>query len=154
NACSLPPRRFLIRATMSGDSSTLCILVMGDLLALSWAASSRRVQTRVASCAGSCQIPFFLTGNETMRPVRLHALLVLFAAIACFGMWLGTTPARAQNGYPTKTITMVVPFGAGGALDLVARVLADGLRSELGQPVIVDNRPGASGLIAMRYVAN
>jgi tripartite-type tricarboxylate transporter receptor subunit TctC len=45
---------------------------------------------------------------------------------------------------------MLVPFGAGGALDLIARVLADGLRNELGQTVIVDNKPGASGLLAMR----
>jgi tripartite-type tricarboxylate transporter receptor subunit TctC len=46
-----------------------------------------------------------------------------------------------------------VPFGAGGALDLIARVLADGLRDELGQTVVVDNKPGASGLLAMRIVA-
>jgi tripartite-type tricarboxylate transporter receptor subunit TctC len=85
-----------------------------------------------------------------MRHLRLRATLVLLAVIACFG----APHARGQSAYPTKPITMVVPFGAGGALDLVARVLADGLRGELGQPVIVDNRPGASGLIAMRYVAN
>src|SRR5262249_14552365 len=98
----------------------------------------------------SCQIPSFATGHETMRHLRLRATLVLLAVIACFG----APHARAQNSYPTKPITMVVPFGAGGALDLVARVLADGLRGELGQPVIVDNRTGARGLIAMRYVAN
>ena len=48
---------------------------------------------------------------------------------------------------------MVVPFGAGGALDLIARVLADGLRNQLGQTILVDNKPGASGLLAMRLVA-
>jgi len=85
-----------------------------------------------------------------MRLLCLRAALVLLAAIACFG----AAPTRAQSAWPTKPITMVVPFGAGGALDLIARVLAEGLRRELGQPVIVDNRPGASGLIAMRYVAN
>ncbi len=85
-----------------------------------------------------------------MIKLWIRATLVLLAAIGCFG----TTRAGAQSSYPSKTITMVVPFGAGGALDLVARVLADNLRSELGQPVIVDNRPGASGLVAMRYVAN
>ena len=85
-----------------------------------------------------------------MQHLRIRAALVLLAIIAC----LGVSDARAQSTYPTRPVTMVVPFGAGGALDLVARVLADGLRTELGQPVIVDNRPGASGLIAMRYVAN
>jgi tripartite-type tricarboxylate transporter receptor subunit TctC len=85
-----------------------------------------------------------------MQHLRLRAALVLLAIIVC----LGAPRAGAQGAYPAKPITMVVPFGAGGALDLVARVLADGLRNELGQPVIVDNRPGASGLIAMRYAAN
>src|SRR5579871_5799884 len=140
NACSLPPRRFLMRATMSGDSSTLCILLMDTLVVC---------VRRVASRARSCQIPRSATGNETMQHLRIRAALVLFAIIAC----LGVTSASAQGTWPTRPITMVVPFGAGGALDLVARVVADGLRSELGQPVIVDNRPGASGLIAMRYVA-
>jgi tripartite-type tricarboxylate transporter receptor subunit TctC len=85
-----------------------------------------------------------------MQHLRLRAALVLLAIIVC----LGAPRAGAQGAYPAKPITMVVPFGAGGALDLVARVLAEGLRGELGQPVIVDNRPGASGLIAMRYAAN
>ena len=85
-----------------------------------------------------------------MTHLRMRAALVLLAMIAL----LGAPRANAQSAYPSKTITMVVPFGAGGALDLVARVLAEGLRTELGQPVIVDNRPGASGLIAMRDAAN
>jgi tripartite-type tricarboxylate transporter receptor subunit TctC len=85
-----------------------------------------------------------------MKHFTVRAALVFLAVIAC----LGATRAGAQSVYPSRPITMVVPFGAGGALDLVARVLAEGLHNELGQPVIVDNRPGASGLIAMRYVAN
>jgi len=85
-----------------------------------------------------------------MQHLRIRAALVLLAIIAC----LGAPRAGAQGAWPSKPITMVVPFGAGGALDLVARVLAEGLRGELGQPVIVDNLPGASGLIAMRYAAN
>src|SRR3954468_15394262 len=67
--------------------------------------------------------------------------------------WWALIPAAAQDTYPSKPITLIVPFGAGGALDLIARVLADGLRGELGQPVIVDNKPGASGLLAMRLAA-
>jgi tripartite-type tricarboxylate transporter receptor subunit TctC len=65
-----------------------------------------------------------------------------------------TGQATAQDQFPSKPITVIVPFGAGGALDLVARVLADGLRAELGQPVIVDNKPGANGLLAMRQAAS
>jgi tripartite-type tricarboxylate transporter receptor subunit TctC len=74
------------------------------------------------------------------------------AALVAF-VCLAVSSAFAQGTYPSKPITMVVPFGAGGALDLIARVLADGLRNELGQPVIVDNKPGASGLLAMRLAA-
>jgi len=76
----------------------------------------------------------------------------ILAALVAF-VCLAVSPASAQGAYPSKPITMVVPFGAGGALDLIARVLADGLRNELGQPVIVDNKPGASGLLAMRLAA-
>ena len=81
----------------------------------------------------------------------MHRLrtLVTFLSFVC----IAVSPASAQNSFPSKPITMLVPFGAGGALDLIARVLADGLRNELGQTVIVDNKPGASGLLAMRLAA-
>jgi tripartite-type tricarboxylate transporter receptor subunit TctC len=81
-----------------------------------------------------------------MPCLRVLAALLLAAAF-------NTAPVRAQESYPSKPITIVVPFGAGGALDLIARVLADGLRTELNQTVIVDNKPGASGLLAMRLAA-
>ena len=79
---------------------------------------------------------------------RLRTLIILLSFV-CFAV----SPASAQNSFPSKPITMLVPFGAGGALDLIARVLADGLRNELGQTILVDNKPGASGLLAMRLAA-
>src|SRR5437764_11987658 len=79
---------------------------------------------------------------------RLRTVITLLSFV-CFAV----SPASAQNSFPSKPITMLVPFGAGGALDLIARVLADGLRTELGQTVLVDNKPGASGLLAMRLAA-
>jgi tripartite-type tricarboxylate transporter receptor subunit TctC len=79
---------------------------------------------------------------------RLRTVITLLSFV-CFAV----LPATAQNSFPSKPITMMVPFGAGGALDLIARVLADGLRNELGQTVLVDNKPGASGLLAMRLAA-
>ena len=60
--------------------------------------------------------------------------------------------AQAQT-WPTQPIHIVVPYGPGGNTDTVGRVLAEGLAKELGQPVVVDNRPGATALIGTNYVA-
>jgi Tripartite tricarboxylate transporter family receptor len=60
--------------------------------------------------------------------------------------------ASAQT-YPSRPISIIVPFPAGGATDVVARVLAKGLSDRLGQSVVVDNRPGANGAIGSASVA-
>ena len=57
------------------------------------------------------------------------------------------------QAYPTRPVSIVVPFPAGGATDVVARVLAKGLSERFGQPVVVDNRPGANGAIGSASVA-
>ena len=60
--------------------------------------------------------------------------------------------ARAQT-YPTHPITMVVPYPAGGPTDAVARILAEGMRASLGQPIIIENVSGAGGSLGVRRVA-
>jgi tripartite-type tricarboxylate transporter receptor subunit TctC len=61
--------------------------------------------------------------------------------------------AQAPARFPTRPVTLVVPFAVGGPTDAVARALADALRPHLGQTVIVENKPGAGGAIANEYVA-
>lgn len=76
------------------------------------------------------------------------------AASALAGLALAAAglPALAQD-YPARQITIVVPFTAGGGVDAVARMLADRLRVSLKQPVVVDNKPGASGMLGAQAVA-
>src|SRR6266571_933414 len=65
---------------------------------------------------------------------------------------LGASGAPAADDYPQRSVTVVVPFPARGATDLMARVLAEGLREELKVPLVVENRPGAGTLIAAAAV--
>jgi tripartite-type tricarboxylate transporter receptor subunit TctC len=62
------------------------------------------------------------------------------------------TGARAGD-FPNRTIRIIVPWAPGGVADIVARLLADRLTAQIGQPVIVENKPGASGIIGTDYVA-
>jgi tripartite-type tricarboxylate transporter receptor subunit TctC len=75
----------------------------------------------------------------------MRAVGGLAASFACI-VALAAAPAYAQD-YPNRTITMIVPFPAGGTTDVVGRVVAEGLRQVLGQPVVIDNRGGAAGSI-------
>jgi tripartite-type tricarboxylate transporter receptor subunit TctC len=83
-----------------------------------------------------------------MRPSLLHAAL---AAGLVAGFAAGT-PASAQD-WPTRTITVVVPLGAGSASDIMARVVMDQVSRQVGQTVVVENRPGAGGTIGANMVA-
>jgi tripartite-type tricarboxylate transporter receptor subunit TctC len=70
----------------------------------------------------------------------------LLRAAACAAA-LACLPALAQEAWPARPITIVVPFSAGGGVDVMARLLAEKLRASLGQTVIVDNKAGGSGMI-------
>lgn len=81
-----------------------------------------------------------------VRPVGLSALLII-AGFAYPG-------AALAQAYPTKPIRFVVPAPPGGGTDTVARIVGQKLSSVVGQPVVIDNRAGASGNIAARLVAH
>jgi tripartite-type tricarboxylate transporter receptor subunit TctC len=74
------------------------------------------------------------------------------AAFALLAMALGSPQAYAQ-AYPSKTVRIIVPFGAGGPADVFARVIAQGLSEELKQSFVVEDRPGAGSIIGTNEVA-
>src|SRR5262249_39467838 len=81
------------------------------------------------------------------RPMNSPRLLALAVVAA-----LGTLPASAQT-YPSRPIKIVVSTSAGGATDILARILGHHITTRTGQPHVIDNRAGASGNIAMEAVA-
>lgn len=78
-----------------------------------------------------------------MTPMRITRR----AAAAAIGSAL--LPLRAQERWPSRPITMVVPFAPGNVTDNIARMLGERLARTLGQPVVIDNKPGASGGVGM-----
>lgn len=86
---------------------------------------------------------------------RKSALYVLFRAAAAALLLLAAHGAAAQGStYPSRQITIVVGFSAGGTTDIVARLVADEMRKSWSQAVIIDNKPGAGGNIGAAFVAN
>jgi len=77
----------------------------------------------------------------------------LCAALAVATAALVATSAHAQAAFPNRPLTIVVPNAPGGSTDSAARILAQQLRESLGQPVIVENKPGGLGMIAFDHVA-
>ena len=79
-----------------------------------------------------------------MRGFAVAFLMSLFAVL----------PVNAQTGaWPDRPVRLIVPFPPGSSSDIVARIVAQGLSGKLGQPVVVENRPGASTAVGGEYVA-
>ena len=81
----------------------------------------------------------------TLHLTRRDSLVLMAAS-------LGGAAARAQT-WPSKTITMIVPYPAGGGTDVVARLIAERISQKLGQTIVVDNKAGASGTLGMTSLA-
>ena len=73
-------------------------------------------------------------------------------ALALSGLLFAVVPAAAQD-WPTKTVRIIVPFGPGSTPDMVGRLIADHMQQQLGQPFVIENRPGASANTGTEMVA-
>src|SRR5215831_5412739 len=78
---------------------------------------------------------------------------ISIAVLAAFAVAAGLAPASAQD-WPQQPIRIVVSFGPGGGADIIGRILAESMQSKLGKPVVVENKPGAGGIIGNEAVAN
>jgi hypothetical protein len=90
-------------------------------------------------------------GESVNRRIRLAALLALSGA-ATFAV-AQTAATGSGPAYPNKPIRIVVPYAAGGPIDMTTRPLAQRLNEAMGNPVVVDNRGGANGIIGTDNVA-
>ncbi|MFL6975326.1 MAG: Bug family tripartite tricarboxylate transporter substrate binding protein, partial [Xanthobacteraceae bacterium] len=82
----------------------------------------------------------------------MRRLIVALIALSLVLAALSPGPAHAQS-YPTKPIRVIVPFAAGGAVDVLARLVSVKMSESVGQPVIIENRAGAAGNVAAEAVA-
>lgn len=93
-----------------------------------------------------------------VEPSRLHALpspggqgkarsLLALCVLASLAF---AASASAQDNYPSRQVSLIAPYAAGGSIDLISRLLAEGLTTRMGQTVIVENKPGGNGVIGIR----
>jgi tripartite-type tricarboxylate transporter receptor subunit TctC len=88
-----------------------------------------------------------------MHTKSANSLLRIARLLAVCSMLAFASVAGAQGSYPGRPITIVIGFSAGGTTDIIARLISDELRKGLGQPIIIDNKPGAGGNIGADIVA-
>ncbi len=95
-----------------------------------------------------------ISHNSKKQPIRSTRLIKKIWTATKLLCATALLPLAAHaNDYPSRTITWVVPFPPGGAMDAIARVLSEEMSQDLGQPIVVENRPGAGGNIGAAHVA-
>jgi tripartite-type tricarboxylate transporter receptor subunit TctC len=86
-------------------------------------------------------------------PGRKRVITNYIGGLAALALALVAADTAGAQSYPTKPIRMVVGFGAGGPADVMARLIGQRMTAVLGQPIVVENRPGAGGTLAGRFIA-
>jgi tripartite-type tricarboxylate transporter receptor subunit TctC len=99
--------------------------------------------------------PCHNSGKNEHREKPLRGTTLRWFAIAATAVAALTAgaAARAQSAFPTKPVHILVPYAAGGAVDILARTLGDAVSRQWGQPVVIENRPGAGGVVASQALA-
>jgi tripartite-type tricarboxylate transporter receptor subunit TctC len=81
----------------------------------------------------------------------MHRFILVLLSL--FTLAVANVEAAAQDKYPSRPVKILVPFGAGSATDIVIRIIGEQMRQNLGHPIIVDNKPGAFGIVAIEEMA-
>src|SRR5438067_532112 len=113
------------------------------------ALSSHPLQAHRASFESALSCDNNYAGARRFRP-RMTAMIrsLTLITLALFAQFAGLETAGAQT-YPTRTVRFIIPFGPASASDITARLFADRLTARWGKPVVVENRPGGDGLVAI-----
>lgn len=91
--------------------------------------------------------------HATSNPVTHRRTALLAIACCAFAAAGAPVAATAQEAFPSRPVTLVIPFPPGGSADIVGRIVGKRLSDQLGQPVVFDNRPGAGTVVAASFVA-
>ena len=83
----------------------------------------------------------------------MRRVSLLLALCLAFSGMQAKAQSQAQDKYPSKPVKVVVPFGPGSATDIVIRIVGEHMRPILGQPVVIENKPGAFGILAIEEMA-
>src|SRR6186713_2364694 len=109
--------------------------------------------TSVSDLKNTRGLPVPSKETSMLAPSRRSFVARVAGAAACLALAAAALPAAAQ-GYPSRPVTLIVPWGAGGGTDATARIVGSLLEKELGQPVTVVNRTGGSGVVGHAAIAS
>ena len=111
----------------------------------------KRFQLYYSRCSGSLGTK--AGGNLAMPRSPVSSRRQALAAAAALALPALPRAARAQAAWPDRPIRVIVPFGAGTSTDIMTRLVTPRMSQELGQPIVIENRPGAGGVVGSEAVA-